>query len=133
LVYHPKTLVIGIDGKISQESEKASALIEKLLINSNLSSQAIAGIFVLNTEANHAGINSIAQTFNIPVRLFEVNQLKIDKNIAEALALQAVGATGRLVTSDKAIAIAFAPLPIDVNNIGQARGKLAIVGKLLRS
>jgi cobalt-precorrin 5A hydrolase/precorrin-3B C17-methyltransferase len=128
LVYHPKTLVIGIDGKISQESEKASALIERLLINNNLSSQAIAGILVLNTEANHAGINSIAQTFNIPVRLFDVNELNINKNIAEALALQAVGKTGRLITSDKAIAIASTPLPIDVNNIGQARGKLAIVG-----
>jgi cobalt-precorrin 5A hydrolase/precorrin-3B C17-methyltransferase len=128
LVYHPKTLVIGIDGKISQESEKASALIERLLINHNLSSEAIAGIFVLNTEANHAGINSIAQSFNIPVRLFDVNELNINKNIAEALALKAVGKTGKLVTSDCAIAIASTPLPIDVNNIGQARGKLAIVG-----
>jgi cobalt-precorrin 5A hydrolase/precorrin-3B C17-methyltransferase len=128
LVYHPKTLVIGIDSKISQEPQEAIALMEKLLINSNLSSHAIAGIFVLNTEANHPGINSIAQTFNIPVRLFDLNQSNINKNIAEALALQAVGKTGKLVTSDCAIAIASAPLPIDVNNIGQARGTLAIVG-----
>lgn len=136
LVYHPKTIVIGIDSKISQEPQKAvseaapsaSALIERLLINSNLSSHAIAGIFVLNTEANHPGINNIAQTFKIPVRLFDVKELNINKNIAEALALQAVGVTGRLITSDNSIAIASAPLPINVNNIGQARGKLAIVG-----
>lgn len=128
LVYHPKTLVIGLDGKISQEPQEAIALIERLLINSNLSSQAIAGIFVLNTEANHPEINSIAQSLKIPVRLFDLNQLKIDKNIAEALALQAVGATGTLITSDNLTAIASAPLPINVNNIGQARGKLAIVG-----
>ncbi|MGF1591228.1 MAG: hypothetical protein ACFCU7_18675 [Pleurocapsa sp.] len=102
--------------------------VERLLINSNLSSQAIAGIFVLNTEANYPRINSIAQTFNIPVRLFDVNELNINRPVAETLALQAVGATGRLVTLDNAIAIASAPLPINVNNIGQARGKLAIVG-----
>jgi cobalt-precorrin 5A hydrolase/precorrin-3B C17-methyltransferase len=39
-----------------------------------------------------------------------------------------VGETGRLITSDNLTAIASTPLPIDVNNIGQARGKLAIVG-----
>jgi cobalt-precorrin 5A hydrolase/precorrin-3B C17-methyltransferase len=127
LVYHPKTIVIGIDGKISKEFQAAIALVQQQLTKTQLSPHALAGIFVLDKDAGHPGINSIAKALNLPVRCFSVNELNAN-NIAEALALQAVGTTGRLITSDSSIAIASAPLPIDVNQIGKARGKLAIVG-----
>jgi cobalt-precorrin 5A hydrolase/precorrin-3B C17-methyltransferase len=127
LVYHPKSLVIGIDSKISQKPHEAIQPIEELLTTTQLSPHALAGIFILDTDAGNPSINSIAKALNLPVRCFSVNELNAN-NIAEALALQAVGATGKLIISDSSIAIASAPLPIDVSNIGKARGKLTIVG-----
>jgi cobalt-precorrin 5A hydrolase / precorrin-3B C17-methyltransferase len=128
LVYHPKIIVIGLDGKISKEPQEAIALIKQLLTQSEISPKAIALILALDSEAGHPGINGIAEAFKIPVRFLNLDQLNIKENIAEALALQAVGETGRLITSDKAIAIASASLPIDASKIGKARGKLVIVG-----
>jgi cobalt-precorrin 5A hydrolase / precorrin-3B C17-methyltransferase len=128
LVYHPQTIVIGLDSSISKNPQDAIALVQKKLTKNELSPTAIAGVFVLDTDASHPGINSIAQAFKVPLRLFDRDQLNINKNIAEALVLQAVGETGRLIVLDSLIAIAVADLPIDVDLIGKARGKLAIVG-----
>jgi cobalt-precorrin 5A hydrolase / precorrin-3B C17-methyltransferase len=137
LVYHPKNIVIGLDSSISKNPQDAIALLQKKLTENKLSSAAIAGIFVLDTDATHPGINSIAQAFKVPVRLFDIDRLNINKNIVEALVFQAVGETGRLIVSDSsiasgaarsAIALAVADSPIDIDRIGKARGKLAIVG-----
>ncbi|MGL5875243.1 MAG: precorrin-3B C(17)-methyltransferase [Xenococcaceae cyanobacterium] len=128
LIYHPKTIAIALDGKISKEPLGAIELVRQKLIQNELSNGAIAAVFALDTDAGHPGIDSIAKAFQVPVRCFNVNELKKDRNIAEALALQAVGENGRSIVLDNAIAIAIAPLPIDVNQIGKARGKLAIVG-----
>ncbi len=128
LIYHPKTIAIALDGKISKEPLGAIELIRQKLIQSELSYCAIAAVFALDTDAGHPGIDSIAKAFQVPVRYFNVNQLNRDENIAEALVLQAVGENGRSIVLDSSIAIAVAPLPIDANRIGKARGKLAIVG-----
>jgi cobalt-precorrin 5A hydrolase / precorrin-3B C17-methyltransferase len=128
LVYHPKTIVIGLDRSIIENPQNAITLVQKKLTENELSPGAIAGIFVLDTDASHSSINNIARAFKVPVRLFERDRLNINKNIAEALVLQAVGETGRLIVSDSSVAIATADSPIDIDRIGKARGRLAIVG-----
>jgi cobalt-precorrin 5A hydrolase / precorrin-3B C17-methyltransferase len=125
LVYHPKTLVIGIDGAISTEPQAAIALVTETLTQANLSPHAIAAVFALEIHAGHPGIQAIATAFNVPVRFF-----KIATGTAESIAMTAVGAAGQLIISDqqKQCAIAVAPLPLQVDEIGQRRGQLAIVG-----
>jgi cobalt-precorrin 5A hydrolase / precorrin-3B C17-methyltransferase len=128
LIYHPKTIAIALDGNISKEPSIALEQIRQKLIQNELSSDAIAAVFALDTEAGHPGINIIVKAFQVPIRCFNINELNKDRNIAEALALQAVGETGKSILLDSSMAIAIAPLPIDVDRIGKARGKLALVG-----
>ena len=125
LVYHPATLALGISGEISQDSAAAIALIHQKLAAANLSAHAIAGVFALQQNATHPGIQAIASEFGIPARFFADD---INAGTAEELALKAVGAAGRLVSSDAQCAIAIAPLPLKVSEIGKAQGRLAIVG-----
>jgi cobalt-precorrin 5A hydrolase / precorrin-3B C17-methyltransferase len=125
LVYCPATLALGVSDEISQDSAAAIALVHQKLAAANLSAHAIAGVFALHQNATHPGIQAIASEFGIPARFFAED---LNAGTAEELALKAVGAAGRLVSSDAQCAIAIAPLPLKVSEIGKAQGRLAIVG-----
>lgn len=125
LVYHPKTLAIAVDESISVEPQAAIALITQTLTQANLSPHAIAAVFALKIHAGHPGIQAIATAFKLPARFFPYVEVT-----AEEIAMTAVGAAGQLIISDqqKQCAIAVAPLPLQIDEIGQRRGQLAIVG-----
>ena len=125
LVYHPATLALGVSGEISQDSAAAIALVRQKLAEANLSAYAIAGVFALHQNATHPGVQAIASEFGIPARFFAED---LNAGTAEGLALAAVGAAGRLISRDTQCAIAIAPAPLKVGEIGQAQGRLAIVG-----
>jgi cobalt-precorrin 5A hydrolase / precorrin-3B C17-methyltransferase len=133
LVYHPATVAIGISGKISSDPQEAIALVQQQLTAANLAPKAIAGVFALDRDAAHPGIQAIAATFGVAARFFaaereaEVNP-QTAAQTAASIAITAVGAAGQLVSSDAQCAIAIAPLPLNVREIGRARGRLAIVG-----
>jgi len=126
LLYHPKTLAIGIDGSIASNPQEAIAIIEQLLSKAGLSPHSLAGVFALDTQAGDRLIHSLAYTFKIPARFFCANEISTETNIAEQIALYAT--KGQLIVTEENIAVAAASLPFDANEIGTARGKVAIVG-----
>jgi cobalt-precorrin 5A hydrolase / precorrin-3B C17-methyltransferase len=115
LIYHPKTVAIGIDGRITTNIAEAIAKAE-------ISPHAIAGIFASRIYGNHPAIEAISTTFNIPPRFFE------DLDSASEVALKAVGATGKIVVAEAGYTIAIALQPLEIEKIGHPQGKLAIVG-----
>ncbi|MBD3880141.1 precorrin-3B C(17)-methyltransferase [Phormidium tenue FACHB-886] len=129
LVYHPATLAIGIDGRISSVPSEAISFIQEQLTAADLSPAAIAAVFTLETYMGHLGIQAIAQTFNVPVRFLSIQDIEPQPTeLSIQIAMRAVGSAGRLVVADTYFAIAAAPLPLDVNQVGRSRGRLAIVG-----
>jgi len=118
LIYHPQTLVIGVNPTVSSD---LPALIQALLSEAQLSPTSVAGIFAPLTQAAHPSLHAAAELLQVPVRLLPAES-------AELLALTGVGASGQLLVSQPACAIAVAALPIDPCQIGQSRGHLAIVG-----
>ncbi|MBW4515240.1 MAG: precorrin-3B C(17)-methyltransferase [Timaviella obliquedivisa GSE-PSE-MK23-08B] len=125
LIYHPKTIAIALNNALSPDPEIAIAFIRQKLIELSLSPTAIAAIFALELDAGHPGIAAIAQAFNVSTRFFQPDQ---PAWTVETVAMTAVGASGQLVLNEAECAIALAPLPLNVNAIGRAQGRLAIVG-----
>jgi cobalt-precorrin 5A hydrolase / precorrin-3B C17-methyltransferase len=123
LIYHPKIVAIALKDTLPIDGETAISFIHQKLQQSNLSPFSIAALFALELHAGHPGITAIAQSFHVPTRF-----LQRDQGSVETIALEATGASGQIALCTAECAIAIAPLPIDVNAIGRAQGRLAIVG-----
>jgi cobalt-precorrin 5A hydrolase/precorrin-3B C17-methyltransferase len=150
LVYHPMTVAIGICRNIGGEGNRAEAIdgVQHILMQADLASASIAGIFALDSAADDPVLPAMAQALSVPTRFFtyaaitpllQQHSLPTSDDhpmsIASALALAAAGPGGQLMPipslSDSvpyACAIALAPLPVDPHAIGRGRGWLAIVG-----
>jgi cobalt-precorrin 5A hydrolase / precorrin-3B C17-methyltransferase len=124
LVYHPKTLAIGLDGASLDpaDPEAAVILINQTLSAANLARAAVVGVFATTAAAGHPSIHAVAQSLKVPARFFP------DASLDPArIALQATAGRGQLVVTHP-VAIARAQLPFEAEAIGQAQGRLAIVG-----
>jgi cobalt-precorrin 5A hydrolase / precorrin-3B C17-methyltransferase len=115
LVYHPATVAMILNPQISMEPEIAIATMRQTLSNLQIAPPSIAAIVTSENHANHPGIQAIAQTYQAPVRLFPA-----DWNPDATV--------GEIIFANDDCTIAIAPLPLDINTIGRAQGKLAIVG-----
>lgn len=126
LVYHPTTIAIGVGAGIQLN------LIEQMFAEVQLSPTSLAGVFASYNDAANPAIQAIADSLNIPLRFFTNDELAAvmarnsTSNVAVAAAVAAT--RGELIVQNQFCAIAIAPLPIDINNTGKPRGRLAIVG-----
>ncbi|MDB9374904.1 precorrin-3B C(17)-methyltransferase [Nodularia sphaerocarpa] len=125
LVYHPATIAIAISDNVDV------ALVQQLLADAELAPASVAGIFAPITLANNPTLKAIANAFKVPTRFFTSNQLEnlTSQVYSPAIAI-AINATGSspLSSSSPHLAISIAPTPIDPSTIGQAQGRLAIIG-----
>ncbi len=126
LVYHPATIAI-----IAISDTLDIALVQQLLADAELSPASVAGIFAPITLATNPAIKAITNAFKVPTRFFTSDKLEnlISQGYspAQAIALTATGSSP-LSSSSPHLALAIAPTPIDPNTIGQAQGRLAIIG-----
>jgi cobalt-precorrin 5A hydrolase/precorrin-3B C17-methyltransferase len=149
LVYHPKTLVLGIGCERGVAAKDVIAHVEAVLSSEGLAPQALAAIASIDVKADEAALHAVARHFNVPARFFTAEELRAEahrlKNpstlvekevgtpgVAEAAALAMVGKGGTLLVEKRksaratcAVAQASAPL---TDLPGQARGVLHVVG-----
>jgi cobalt-precorrin 5A hydrolase / precorrin-3B C17-methyltransferase len=150
LHYAPKTLALGIGCERGADAAEAIGLAEDLLKDSGYVRQAIAGVFSIDVKADEAAVHAVAKHFGVPTRFFDATTLEAQTprlvnpsdvvfaevgchGVSEGAALAAVGSSGALVVEKRktkrvTAALAKAELPIDVNAVGRARGKLFVVG-----
>ncbi|SMC82510.1 precorrin-3B C(17)-methyltransferase [Rhizobium sp. RU36D] len=150
LVYHPKTLVLGMGCERHASAEEAIALAEQALQTAGLARESLAAVVSIDLKADEAAIHAVARHFGVPARFFTAARLEQEaprlKNpsdvvfaevgchgVAEGAALAATGASGELVVAKikskgATAAIARAADLVDPDNIGRARGKLFVVG-----
>lgn len=150
LVYHPKTLVLGIGCERHASTDEAIALAEKALADGELARESLAAVVSVDVKADEAAVHAVAAHFKVPARFFDAATLEAEtprlKNpsdivfaevgchgVAEGAALAAVGPTGELVvekikSKGATAAIARAPVIVDPETVGRARGKLFVVG-----
>ncbi|THV25332.1 precorrin-3B C(17)-methyltransferase [Peteryoungia ipomoeae] len=150
LVYHPKTLVLGMGCERHAKPDEAIALAEEALAKGGLSRASLAAVCSIDLKADETAIHAVAAHFGVPARFFTAATLEAEaprlKNpsdvvfaevgchgVAEGAALAAVGAAGELVVEKikskvATAAIARASDIVDPNDIGRARGRLFVVG-----
>lgn len=150
LVYHPKTLVLGMGCERHAKPEEAIALAEEALAKSGFAKESLAAVCSIDLKADETAIHAVAAHFGVPARFFSAATLEAEaprlKNpsevvfaevgchgVAEGAALAAVGASGELVvqkikSKGATAAIARAADIIDPKTTGRARGTLFVVG-----
>jgi cobalt-precorrin 5A hydrolase/precorrin-3B C17-methyltransferase len=150
LVYHPKTLVLGMGCERHAKPEEAIALAEEALAKGGFAKTSLAAVCSIDLKADETAIHAVAAHFGVPARFFSAATLEAEaprlKNpsevvfaqvgchgVAEGAALAAVGASGELVvekikSKGATAAIARSADIIDPKAIGRARGTLFVVG-----
>ena len=150
LVYHPRTLAIGVGCERGTTSEELTTLVEKVLNDARLAPQSVAGIFSLDRKIDEPAVHALANTYAVPVRFFNADLLETltprllnpspvvfrevgCHGVAEAAALAASGDDGVLVVEKSrstraTCAVAVSKQVINTFQLGQKRGVLSVVG-----
>ena len=112
LVYHPTSLVLAIAQPAQFNIAGWIEHIRNRLVTVNLAQLAVAGIILPKTSAG-AAIARIGISLNLPIRLVESTGWQDDLVV---------------INSDENLTIFSASQPIEIESIGQAQGKLTVVG-----
>ncbi|MBC7281248.1 precorrin-3B C(17)-methyltransferase [Hoeflea sp.] len=151
LLFHPKTLVLGIGCERGASGDEALTLALDSLAQAGLSPQSVGLVASIDVKADEAAVHHVARHFGCPARFFDAATLEAEtprlKNpsdivfaevgchgVAEGAALAAAGASGELVAEKRksrraTCAIGRAVTPFTGANLpGRARGKLMVVG-----
>ena len=150
LIYHPKTLAVGIGCERGIEPEEVLALVKEALAENDLPPASVACVVSIDLKADEAAVLAAAAHLGVPARFFTATELEAETprlanpsevvfrevgchGVAEGAALAAAGPEGTLVVAKTksrraTVAIAEAAYIIDPARTGRARGRLAIVG-----
>lgn len=112
LVYHPTSMILSIEEPAQFTVKGWIEVIKKRLAAANLALAAVACIMIPKTTAG-AAITKIGKTLNIPIRL--------------VAATENLSAHYELITTQD-LTIARSTQPIEIESIGQAQGKLTVIG-----
>ncbi|AKG19987.1 precorrin-3B C(17)-methyltransferase [Calothrix sp. 336/3] len=129
LVYHPATVAIAIT---TNSKNSPLPLVENILRELDIAPESVAGIFAHTLDAVQPVISSLAAALGVPLRLLTTAEIGGDESADMAVRL-ALGATsGEVICHrrdhDFSVAVAIAPLPLDIPTIGKPPGRLAIIG-----
>jgi len=149
LVYHPRTLVLGLGSERNAPAAEMIALAEQCLSAQNLSPASVAFVVSIDLKSDEAAIHATARHFKVPARFFTAEELNAEaprlKNpsaivakevgtpgVAEAAALAGAGPEAALIvektkSARATCAIAKAPKPI-LDPAGKPQGVLHVIG-----
>jgi cobalt-precorrin 5A hydrolase / precorrin-3B C17-methyltransferase len=118
LVYHPVSLAVAIAQPDRYTSLEWIELIQSRLAIANLAPAALAGIILPKTLAG-AAIAGIGKSFDLPIRFINPELQHSDLSLSADL---------NIISNDQTLTIFSATQPIDLAAIGQAQGKLTVIG-----
>ncbi len=149
LTFHPVRATLGVGCARNCPPEELAGLVRAILDDASLTPAALAGVFSLELKADEQAVIALAQSLDLPLRLFRASELETEtprvKNpsdvvfaevgthsVAEAAALAGAGPDAVLwytkrKTAMATAALAVAPKPITALP-GRPRGHLSIVG-----
>ncbi|MDE2228752.1 MAG: precorrin-3B C(17)-methyltransferase [Alphaproteobacteria bacterium] len=150
LVYHPRVLAVGVGCERGAAPEEMLALAKAALADAEMAEAAVAGVYSLDLKADEPSIHVLAAAFGVPARFFPAAVLEAETprlanpsdlvfaevachGVAEGAALAAAGPDAQLIvpkrkSAQATVAVAAAQTPFDGAIIGQAQGRLYVVG-----
>jgi cobalt-precorrin 5A hydrolase/precorrin-3B C17-methyltransferase len=146
LLYHPKTLVVGIGAERGVSADEVIRLIGETLDANGLARASIAALATIDIKSDEAAFHAAARHFGVPLRVFTAGELSQERyrlinpsaiveaetgtpGVAEAAALKA----GTLLvpkrkSSRVTCAIGRSKTPIEPLRFGRRPGVLHVVG-----
>jgi len=150
LIYHPRTLVLGMGCERHASVQEAIALATQALEQANVSPLSLAAIASIDLKADETAIHAVAAHFGVPARFFTAERLEQESprlqnpseivfaevgchGVAEGAAFAAVGGRGSLLlpkikSKGVTAAIGRATGVVQSETIGRTRGTLFVVG-----
>jgi len=116
LLIYPRSVAVAVSAEVADLPNVVRAALQQ----ANLAVQALACLLAAETEMASTNLHEAAMELGVPLRFVSV------LNDIEATVLAAVPQAKVVIVNDMAIAIAEQPL--DVAQIGRARGRLAVIG-----
>ncbi|MCF1468399.1 precorrin-3B C(17)-methyltransferase [Agrobacterium vitis] len=150
LVYHPKTLVLGMGCERHASVEEAIALAQQALDISGLAAQSLGAVASIDVKADEAAMHAVAKHFGVAARFFSAERLEQERprlqnpsevvfaevgchGVAEGAALAMAGSDGvlalpKIKSKGVTAALGRSVQPIKETSLGRARGTLFVVG-----
>ncbi len=150
LIYHPRTIVVGVGCERGCAAGELEALVSGVIAQHGLANAAIAAVVSIDVKADETAVHEIAGTIGVPARFVTADAInEIAERIAnpsdivmrevgcpgvaEGAALVATGGGGNLIvektkSARATCAIAEAAEPLDAGLIGRARGRVSLIG-----
>ncbi len=149
LTFHPVRATLGVGCARNCPPGELARLVQGMLDDAGLAPAALAGVFSLDLKADEPAVIALAQTLNLPLRLFTAVELEAETprvehpsdvvfaevgthSVAEAAALAGGGPQAALWYPKRKTGMATAALAVTPDTItalhGRPRGHLAVVG-----
>jgi cobalt-precorrin 5A hydrolase/precorrin-3B C17-methyltransferase len=150
LIYHPKTLAVGVGCERGAAPDELVALVRRTLADAGLAPDAVAALVSIDVKSDEEAVHETAAALGVPARFFDPATLERETprlanpspavfravgshGVAEAAALAAAGAEGALVVAKRkstrcTCAVARGIGIIEADKVGRARGTLTVVG-----
>ena len=148
--YLPHVLAVGVGCERGCEPGELEALVRGALAEADLAPEAVACVASLDLKADEPAVHALAVALGRPARFLTADRLEVEAprlvnpsetvfrevgchGVAEGAALAAAGPGGELLVAKQksrraTVAIARATAIIRPDEVGRARGSLAIVG-----
>ncbi|WP_202526245.1 precorrin-3B C(17)-methyltransferase [Sneathiella litorea] len=150
LIYHPKTLALGVGCERDTPPNDLIDLVKKTLSSAGISPLAVGAVCSIDLKSDEAAVHAVAAHFGLSARFFSAAELAKETprlvtpsdivfkevgcyGVSEGASLAAAGPEGKLIIpkekSQRATcAVAESPTPIDSENTGRRQGKLSVIG-----
>jgi cobalt-precorrin 5A hydrolase/precorrin-3B C17-methyltransferase len=149
LQFAPQRLTLGVGCARNCPPEELAGLVREVLGEAGVAAEAVHSVNTITLKADEPAIIALAQQFDVPLRLFEAEELEAETSrlanpsdvvfaevgthgVAEAAALAQAGPDGVFLitkrkTANATCAVVVSPAPLTALR-GRARGRLSVVG-----
>jgi cobalt-precorrin 5A hydrolase/precorrin-3B C17-methyltransferase len=117
LLIYPRNVLVAVDSSV----EDLAAVVRTSLHDSRIAVQALACLLVSEHRMADPAVHAVAEDLGVPVRFTSAAS-------ASDMAQQALPQLLLPITPAEGIAIAVAQQPLDIEQIGRPRGRLAVIG-----
>jgi cobalt-precorrin 5A hydrolase/precorrin-3B C17-methyltransferase len=117
LMIYPRSVLVAVSGEITQ----VPSAIRTALRQANIAVQSLACLLASEQQMANPALREAAFELGVPLRFASVGG---DANVLARHALP----DAAIVSQGNGLAIALASQPLDVAQIGRARGRLAVIG-----
>ncbi|MBL4908270.1 MAG: precorrin-3B C(17)-methyltransferase [Sneathiella sp.] len=150
LVFHPKTLSLGVGCERHTDATELLLLIKTTLSDNNISPFSIACVTSIDLKSDEIAVHCAAKHFGLTPRFFSASRLEDETarlqtpsdivfaevgchGVSEGAALAAAGNPSSLIIPKQkskraTCAIAECETPIDGDTVGKIQGKLSVIG-----